>query len=291
MQPADRPLITPEKPRKHVFVSLPTESAMQLEGSETEDYPQPYTLKDADALHYLRQVLRLKPGSKLLLRDRTTPLQLLATLVEYQPRQATLLLEARGLARGMQQGPKVLLGMALIKEQRWDWLLQKATELGVFAVVPLQTEHSVVAVHDPQRKQQRWQAVVEAAAAQSENSFCPRVDWPQTLSHWLKVASVSAGDRRFILQERASSHLSLRQALRANDAVETPLSPGQTPPETICLLVGPEGGWHRDELALAQAHGFESVSLGESILRSETAALAALAAIRYEWPSGGSPPL
>jgi len=164
--------------------------------------------------------------------------------------------------------PPITLAQAIIKGDRMDWVVQKATELGVAAIVPLVTEQGTVRPR-PSRsaaQQERWQRIALEAAQQSERWEVPIVSAPRTSE--ALFSDRSGSDRRLILCER-STGVSVPQV---------PLPSGLD--SGILVAVGPEGGWRREELDLAVQEGCTAVTLGPRILRAETAALAALSIIQ-----------
>jgi 16S rRNA (uracil1498-N3)-methyltransferase len=167
--------------------------------------------------------------------------------------------------------PPVTLAVALIKEQRWDWLLQKATELGVRAFQPILSERTVIKLSesDIPKKLERWQSVVRSAAEQSEGLFIPQMLKPVNVS---QCAQSGSSDRlRILLAERGEDRLSLKSVLS-----------GLQQEKMVTMAVGPEGGWTPQELDVFIQAGFVLASLGSRILRSETAAIAAMAGVVYE---------
>ena len=152
-----------------------------------------------------------------------------------------------------------------------DLIVQKTTELGVARIVPVVTERSV-ARPEPARRA-RWEKIARQAARQCGRADVPRVDEPLALA-----AAVTASDlpaTRFALWEAERG-----QSLRARLATHMAEPPGGPNPATA-LLVGPEGGFPRSEIALAAAAGFVPVSLGPRILRRvETAAIVAVALVQ-----------
>jgi 16S rRNA (uracil1498-N3)-methyltransferase len=172
----------------------------------------------------------------------------------------------------------VTLAQAVIKGSRMDDLMQKATELGVRRIAPLVTKHTVVRPreHRTSRQVERWQAIVLEAAQQSERSTLPIVDHPRPLDEWLEIEETD-DSTKLLLWEREASR-TLRDYLTTH-----------APDRRAALLVGPEGGFDPDEVELARGAGFVPVSVGRSILRAETAGVAALTILQYAWADLGGP--
>ncbi len=164
--------------------------------------------------------------------------------------------------------PRLLIGQAILKGARMDWAIQKATELGVAAIVPLVSEHTVVRPKQGRvgSQQERWQRIAIEAAQQSERWDVPTIGAPCTAMEFFATPNPSGF--KLILSERGTG-----QSL---SAVPLPSSPTQT----VALAIGPEGGWRDEELAQADTNGFLPVTLGARILRAETAALAAVSILQ-----------
>ncbi len=165
---------------------------------------------------------------------------------------------------------QVILGQALSSGERMDYTVQKAVELGVTAIHPLAASRSVVRL-DAERERKRvahWQAVAIAACEQCGRNRIPAVAAPATLADWLAPKQ----DRGEIALRVL---LSPRGAARLRDLPR--------PAGTVELLAGPEGGFTPEEEALARGSGFTPVLLGPRVLRTETAAVAALAAMQALW--------
>jgi 16S rRNA (uracil1498-N3)-methyltransferase len=219
-------------------------------------------LPEQAGLH-LTRVLRLEPGTPLTLFDGNGG-EYAGTLerdgktwwakvgahdpVEREsPLDITLL---QGVARG----------------ERMDLIVQKATELGVARIVTVLAERSVVKVDEKQRnrKREHWQAVAVAACEQCGRNRVPAVSEPRGLGD--VIAALPASSARFLL---------------AADGAETlPAFAARTRGQPVVLLIGPEGGIADNERQYASANGFVTCSLGPRILRTETAGLAALAALQ-----------
>ena len=146
-----------------------------------------------------------------------------------------------------------------------DVIVQKATELGVTRIVPITTERTVVRVGAPQadRKIEHWRAITIAACEQCGRNRLPELQAPVNWRTWIEAWRPASS--AFVLSTRASARLG---------AV-----PGSA--QELDLLIGPEGGLSTDEESEALGAGFRGISLGPRVLRTETAAIAALAAIQH----------
>jgi 16S rRNA (uracil1498-N3)-methyltransferase len=202
-----------------------------------------------EQLHYLRKVLRFQPGD-------------FCVVLNGLGKAWQGVFDGEGIAlKELQEPPGyelpvcVKLACAVPKGDRWEWLLQKAVELGATQIVPLQTERSVV---KPQvGKLGRWQSIVCEAAEQCERAVLPQVLAPITFTNFLTQGV-------------------LGKALICTARGERPSLLSQRTTEPLTVLSGPEGGFSATEIAQAEAAGFQSVSLGQRILRAETAPLVAL---------------
>ena len=160
---------------------------------------------------------------------------------------------------------------------RMDYTIQKAVELGVNEIQPLSTERSVVKLtaERAEKRLEHWQNVVIAACEQSGRAKVPKVAKPVNLSTWL-AASIRAGSGDAISGNMDASHV--RILLNPIGAKQLSALPKAT--RNIQLLIGAEGGLSQAEIDLATQHGFQSIVLGPRILRTETAALTAIAALQ-----------
>ena len=162
----------------------------------------------------------------------------------------------------------IVLAQALCSSEKMDWVVQKATELGVAAIQPVQTRRSVakLAGERAEKRTEHWRGVIIAACEQCGRNRLPLIHAPQEFSAWLAGARKIPG-AKFILLQHATASLH-----------------EQAKPQTaVTLLIGPEGGFQEDEMQLAQQAGFIPVRLGARVLRTETAALAAMAALQTLW--------
>ncbi|MEW6037229.1 MAG: 16S rRNA (uracil(1498)-N(3))-methyltransferase [Pseudomonadota bacterium] len=213
--------------------------------------------------HYLRTVLRLRRGFELTVFNGEGG-EFAARIGACHREEVSLTVgEYRSVDR--ESVLDVQLGLGISRGERMDLAIQKAVELGVGAITPLFSERCVVQL-DAERKAQRlehWRRVVWAACEQSGRNRVPDVLEPRSLDAWLPAA---AGLRIFLDPHAARS---LREL--------------EPPAGTVTLLSGPEGGFSDAERDAAVAAAFTPVRLGPRVLRTETAALAALAAIQTLW--------
>jgi 16S rRNA (uracil1498-N3)-methyltransferase len=232
--------------------------------------PQLVSLSDEFTVHHLRTVCRAKSGEGVVAVDGVREVAYRASIQAISKQSVELQLEAIVSASSAAL-PPVTLAVALLKEQRWDLVLQKATELGVRTIHPLMAERSVVKLNasDLARKTERWQAVARSAAEQSEGLFIPEICVPMRLADFLATPS-QPDARSVLLLERGAQRQSLRTVFSSLTA--------QTP---VIMAIGPEGGWAPSEINQLTQAGFAEASLGGRILRSETAVLAAMAAVVY----------
>jgi len=221
------------------------------------------TLEPSAASH-LVQVLRLRPGMQLILFNGTGK-DYPAQLSETSKKQAV----ARVLeATEAEPYPalEIHLGIGISKGERMDFAIQKAVELGISEITPLFTKHGVVRLKGErlERRIQHWRQVVISACEQSGRRRIPALQHTASIDRWLSPQTDSLD---IILDHRAT----------------TCMGELEPPCGKIRLLVGPEGGLNDAEHQLAKSAGFSPISLGPRILRTETAPLAAIAAIQMLW--------
>lgn len=216
------------------------------------------------ATHAVR-VLRLQPGDAVTLFNGDGS-EYAARLVAADSRHVAALVEAR------QDAPResplaITLAQALARGEKMDWIVQKATELGVAAIVPVTTDRSEVRL-DPARAAARidhWRAVAISACEQSGRMVIPRIGTPVTLDQWLATLPPPDDEVRLALHP---------------DAVGAALRMLRPVPGKVTLAVGPEGGFSGNDLAALRQASFGFIALGPRTLRTETAGVAAVAALQ-----------
>ena len=156
------------------------------------------------------------------------------------------------------RGPELLLGLSLIKSSAFELALEKVVEVGVASIIPVIASRSNAA---PPRRSDRWKRVVIEAAKQSKRYHLPSIEPVLSFDNVLSIPAVT----KIVFAERDGGPL--KSALAG---------------APVLFLVGPEGGWTDPEMDAARHRGFHPISLGDGILRSETAAITGAALIRYE---------
>lgn len=218
------------------------------------------------AAHHVQHVLRLDPGATVTLFDGEGS-ERDAVIVRVGKAGVTVQV---GVQRAVdRESPlRIVLAQGVSAGERMDYTIQKAVELGVAVIQPLVSSRSVVRL-DAQRAAKRvahWQAVAAAACEQCGRNCVPSVAPVMSFASWLGMFDARA-TRALLLAPRAS--------LRVRDL--------QRPESGITLLAGPEGGLAPEEQQAAERAGFAPVRLGPRVLRTETAAVAAIAAMQTLW--------
>lgn len=162
---------------------------------------------------------------------------------------------------------QIYLVQSLVKEQKMDYILQKSTEIGVSGIYPFQAERSIVKANGKEEKKvARWQNIIKEASEQSKRTSIPKVENILSLR---KLSSLEGFDYKFICTVNEKEQ-SLKKVL-----------PTISKDSKILFVVGPEGGFEPKEEEVLMNQGFVPVSLGKSILRTETAGLFFLSVMRY----------
>jgi 16S rRNA (uracil1498-N3)-methyltransferase len=215
----------------------------------------------AGSAHHLRHVLRLDSGTRVEVFDGEG--RAWAGQVEFSGTEVRIVLQEPLTVPG-DTGPHITLALALIRPERFEWALEKSTELGVAAIVPLDTRYSEVRIPVAKvpAKLERWRRITREAARQCERATVPLIWAPMSPADLFQLPEV-AGSRKLWFHERTG---------------EQERFPSADAPLVVCI--GPEGGWHADETEAARMVGCSIVTLGRRILRSETAAVAALAVLQ-----------
>ncbi len=218
-------------------------------------------------VRHIGAVLRMQPGDELVLCDAAgTDYRVRITGMD-RTRIVTSVLER---AVRSTSKLKITLGQGLPKADKMDFIVQKATELGAAAIVPLVTERTIMKVRDEHKRAVRWQKICREAAMQSNRADIPIIGPVTAYAGYVEAMQVAAGTLLLLPWEEGTEPL--RHVLQSAPSVRN-----------IIVLIGPEGGFSEKEVDLARGRGFRAVSLGPTILRTETAAVAVLSMIAYEF--------
>jgi 16S rRNA (uracil1498-N3)-methyltransferase len=221
-------------------------------------------------LHYLRDVLRLRRGARVEIFDGEGQ-SFVTDVVAIGPGGAELVL-GEAVSRPSESPLALTLAVAVAKASKLDWVVEKATELGVTRIVPFASERTIAAVERAAGRIDRWRRIASAAAAQSGRSRCPEVSAIVTFAKLLPLAS--ANDRALLFSPAGGAPLA---------------EPAGGAARTAVVVTGPEGGFSTAEVARAIESGFALATLGPRVLRAETAAIAAVMLAQHRWGDLGRP--
>ena len=220
-----------------------------------------------DAAHHLSRVLRAEPGQLYELSDGSSVFLARVERLSKARVDFSLVEELPVCPSGFE----ISLLLAIVKFDRFEWALEKATELGVNVIVPLAAERSEKAlVSAAAKRAARWRRILLESAQQAR---CLRPPSLEIVARPAPAFDRNAASLKIVFSERSGA--APLQAIfreRASGIIENTLPP------SIALAIGPEGGWTDDEFSIAAAAGFREASMGRNILRTETAVIAGLAA-------------
>lgn len=215
----------------------------------------------------MAQVLRLKEGASVVVLDgEGSEYQVKLTVLD--PHCSEGQVESQGECLN-EPKTRITLYLCLTQREKFEWVLQKCTEVGVCRFVPVISSRSLIQdTREIANKFERWKRILQEAAEQSHRGRIPELAEPLNF----RAAVEKAGNTKTccLIPWEEEQSLSLTQAL------------AQNPAEHLSVLIGPEGGFSKEEVARAQEAGFLSVTLGKRILRMETAAVVACALALYE---------
>jgi 16S rRNA (uracil1498-N3)-methyltransferase len=256
--------------------------------SPNEWNPDAIVLRRSEA-HHARRVLRMKRGD---------------TVIVFNGQGREITAEIAGIERGEirlrklheTEAPpprcRITIGLAIPKGKNMDLIVQKAVELGAAEIAPIISERTIVDVGSAagRQKQAKWQQVAIEAAKQSGQNWLPTVQTPRKLKDFFSIAAVydlrqdseDFGAHRAPLQQLRLIGSLQSDAQHLKKVLADYSSEHSMPPATILIMIGPEGDFTPEELALAKSHGCIPITLGPIILRVETAAIYCLSILSYE---------
>lgn len=228
---------------------------------------------DEDETHHATDVLRMRAGERAAVFDGEG-MEATVELANISKRAIELkLLESK---QSLPPACRITLGQAIPKGKNMDLIVQKATELGAAAIAPLLTERTVVQfdTREGDKKREKWQDVAIEASKQCGQNWLPAVPQPQSLKEFLRHSS--AYDLLLIASLQPDA-VHPKQVFAAYQQEKG------TKPTSVLVLIGPEGDFTPAEIALAKEHGCRPITLGNIVLRTETAALYCLSVLSYEY--------
>ncbi|MGC5328456.1 16S rRNA (uracil(1498)-N(3))-methyltransferase [Brevibacillus sp. SYSU BS000544] len=238
-------------------------------------FVEPHQMSDreviitGDDVHHIVKVMRHSVGDSILVSNGEGRAALARLTLLNAGEVRADIVEERNEVRELPI--RVTIGQGLPKADKLEWIIQKGTEMGAYAFQPFSSERTIVKLDEKKegKKLERWQKIAKEAAEQAHRHILPKVLNPTSFKNLL--ASSESYSTRLIAYEQETS-------VRLKDVCET-IAPG----DSLLVLIGPEGGFSADEVALAQAAGFVSVQLGPRILRTETASQYVLAALSFHF--------
>jgi 16S rRNA (uracil1498-N3)-methyltransferase len=222
-----------------------------------------------ELFNHIKNALRYKVDDPIeVVDEEKTAYQAIITRISNQVIEGKII---QKVPAGSPLFPPLILAQALVKKKKMETLLEKAAELGVSEIVPLTTERTVVLPREERWEHQkdRWEKIVLEASQQSEQPAPPKIHEPVEFQSFLQKPRSGTG---FIFWEKET--LSFKKSVSSF----LPFQPGKP----ITLIIGPEGGFHQNEIELSREKGYISLSLGRQKLRSETAVMVAITLLQYE---------
>lgn len=219
-------------------------------------------------VNHMKNVLRMRPGEEVMVSDGNNR-QYRCRVEDYPDGEAVLAILEAGLV-DTELPSRIYLFQGLPKQEKMELIVQKAVELGVCQVIPVQTRRCVVKLDAKKaaKKVQRWQQIAESAAKQAGRGYIPAVLEVMTFQEALAFSETL--DIRLIPYELADGMEGTRKILDG-------IRPGQS----VGIFIGPEGGFEKEEVSRAVEAGAMPITLGKRILRTETAGIAVLSILMY----------
>jgi 16S rRNA (uracil1498-N3)-methyltransferase len=222
-----------------------------------------------DELAHLRKVLRLEPGDRFIIFD-DTGWEHEAVVRSFSAHRGDIDI-LRSYQAERESVLQIILALGLTKGEKMDFVVEKATELGVSNIVPFISAYTVPKLDDrkAQARAERWKKIAVSAAKQSGRTRLPKIDMLCEFREFVRQPWDNI--LKLLFWEREWQQTLKQVHERQPDA------------RAVLLAIGPEGGFSLEEADMAQRHGFTSVQLGPRILRAETAAVAALSLVQFLW--------
>lgn len=222
-------------------------------------------LKDSD-LHHIKKVMRMNQGDtiEVIYQEKLY----LCQIKELEPLNLEITDE---IPENNELPLEIVIAIGLVQEQKFDLILQKLTELGITKIVPLKMERSIVKLNDQKtaKKLERWQTICKEASEQSKRNKIPEVTLPQTLKEFLVQESLETNNLKLVCSVKEKQKKISNYLQNIDDY------------DKIVFVIGPEGGISNEEETFLNDNGFVSISLGNRVLRVETAAMFVASILNY----------
>lgn len=234
--------------------------------------PQPQILNgvlkvEGSEVKHIRRVLRLKVGEEIIVFDGLGN-EFEGTIVEEV--SSSVVIRVQNISSSKSESPlEIILAQSLLKGEKMDYLIQKATELGVKEIIPFFSSRSIPLLEKSgkQKRYQRWEKIAIEGSKQCGRGMIPKIE---PLQDYYEVLQTASSDfLRLILWEK--------EEFRLKEALER-----SKEKKRIFFIVGPEGGFSKEEIEEAKRAGFIIVTLGKRVLRAETASLCLLSILQYD---------
>ena len=235
--------------------------------------PQPRIEKgmlriEGDEVRHIRKVLRLKAGDEIVVFDGSAK-EYVGTIIEEG--SASVVIVVQNVFSSESESPlEIALAQSLLKGEKMDYLIQKATELGVNRIIPFFSSRTIPLLEESRRlkRYHRWKRIAVEASKQCGRGVVPKIEPLQ--DYFEMVQTATQDSLRLILWEK--------EGARLKDVLT-----GSKEKKKIFFVIGPEGGFTQEEVEHARREGFIPVKLGRRILRSETSSLCLLSILQYEY--------
>ena len=234
---------------------------------ENNELQGDYIKVNLEESNHIMNALRHKIGDEIVVSNEDDK-EYITEISDYS--EGVITLKIKDIIPLQKSELEIILYQGLCKGDKMDFIIQKATEVGISSIIPIETMRTIVKLDSgkSEKKVERWQKIASEAAKQSNAPFIPQIG---SVTNIKEMINSLEKDVKYILFWEEEKSLKLREAL--NKISE----------KRIALIIGPEGGFDEKEVSFLKEKGVISVSLGEKILRTETAAIAASTCVMYHF--------
>jgi len=217
---------------------------------------------------HISDVLRIKCKEKILISNKENGETYEATIINIDKESINCIIDKK-IQKTVEPKIKVDLFQGLPKADKFEYIIQKSVELGINTIIPVNMKYCISKIKDEEKKNNRWTKISEAAAKQSKRDIIPEVKMSVDINY--VCDEIKNYDLVLVAYEN-EEEIKIKDILQDNKEIES-----------IAIIIGPEGGISKEEVESLKEKGAKIVSLGKRILRTETASLAVLSIIMYEY--------